>query len=188
MDLKPASPRERILEATLQLLNENLNPQAITVRQIAERAKVGVGLVNYHFQSKDKLFNEAVASAMGSLEDPWLQSAASLSGDSRFKLKQLLKINAKVGMENLEMARILITHILLEGEFDVPLVVLPLLRELCGEDKNEQELRMLALSLIVTIQVAFLRHKALWRYTGVNAFDEEQRDAWIESFVDLVVP
>ncbi len=44
--------RERIIEVTLNLLNEVDDIEEITVRKIAERANVGVGLINYHFKQR----------------------------------------------------------------------------------------------------------------------------------------
>ncbi|MGO1033510.1 TetR/AcrR family transcriptional regulator, partial [Clostridioides difficile] len=41
----------------LNLLNEVDDIEEITVRKIAERANVGVGLINYHFKTKDNLLS-----------------------------------------------------------------------------------------------------------------------------------
>ena len=53
--------RERIVEATCALIEENGGVvRAVTTRAIAARAGVGVGLINYHFQSKDRLIELCV--------------------------------------------------------------------------------------------------------------------------------
>ena len=67
--------RQKILNATCDLLREGVKTQSITVRRIAERAGVGIGLINYHFQSRDKLLNEAVNSLMGEQANLWLDPA-----------------------------------------------------------------------------------------------------------------
>ena len=61
--------RNRIIKAAIELLDEHSDPARITVRQIAERAGVGTGLINYHFQTKDNLLQEAVSSVTGNLDD-----------------------------------------------------------------------------------------------------------------------
>jgi AcrR family transcriptional regulator len=58
-------PRDRILEATIGLLLENKDFDALTVRAIAERAEVGVGLINYHFADKEGLVRLAVRTFVG---------------------------------------------------------------------------------------------------------------------------
>ena len=58
-------PRERILEATIALLRNSHDIASLTVRAIAEKAAVGVGLVNYHFGDKNGLVREAVRAFIG---------------------------------------------------------------------------------------------------------------------------
>jgi len=53
--------RERILTAAMALIHEgNGDVAALTTRAIAQRAGVGVGLINYHFQSKENLITQGV--------------------------------------------------------------------------------------------------------------------------------
>lgn len=58
---KKNSTKERIVKSTIKLMQASKgNPRTITIRDIAQKAKVGVGLINYHFQSKDKLLDVCV--------------------------------------------------------------------------------------------------------------------------------
>lgn len=53
--------KQRLMEVATDLLQETGgNPGAITARAIAERAGVSVGLMNYHFQSKEHLLRLCV--------------------------------------------------------------------------------------------------------------------------------
>lgn len=53
--------KEQIILQTMELINEsNGDVRAITTRIIAEKAGVAVGLINYHFQTKDKLIEICV--------------------------------------------------------------------------------------------------------------------------------
>lgn len=48
--------KEVIIDVTTELIRENNgNVTKITSRKIAERAEVGLGLINYHFGSKENL-------------------------------------------------------------------------------------------------------------------------------------
>ena len=53
--------RERILTTTMALIRAgNGNAADLTTRAIAQEAHVGVGLINYHFQSKENLITQSV--------------------------------------------------------------------------------------------------------------------------------
>jgi AcrR family transcriptional regulator len=56
---KSKKAKDRIIEAAVDLMLESSDPTAITVRAIAERSRVGVGLINYHFGEKENLIREA---------------------------------------------------------------------------------------------------------------------------------
>lgn len=58
---KTKNIKEHIMDVTTQLIQESDGDiNQITIRRIAERAQVGLGLINYHFGSKDKLILECI--------------------------------------------------------------------------------------------------------------------------------
>lgn len=63
---KNANIKNRIMEATTELIEQhNGNIKVITARMIAAKADVGLGLINYHFGSKEKLITECVQRIIG---------------------------------------------------------------------------------------------------------------------------
>jgi AcrR family transcriptional regulator len=179
--------KTRILEATVALLNEGVEPAKITVRQIASRANVGIGSINYYFQSRDQLLHQAVMRITGNIAAAWYEPAQHQSLDPATRLKRLFKESAVVLMRYRKFAELSIAYDLLHGDLQVPTLLLPLLREIFGSRKNEVELRLLAFQLIVSTQVAYLRSDALERYTGINFGDDAQRDAALEMLIDNLV-
>jgi TetR/AcrR family transcriptional regulator, regulator of cefoperazone and chloramphenicol sensitivity len=64
----PEDPRRRLLEAAGQIFAEK-GFEGATVREIKDRAGVNIAAVNYYFQSKERLYIEAVKNAScGSLD------------------------------------------------------------------------------------------------------------------------
>ena len=49
--------KEKIIHATIDLIKKYGDTSKITVRDIAASAGVGIGLINYHFQTKDNLIS-----------------------------------------------------------------------------------------------------------------------------------
>jgi AcrR family transcriptional regulator len=105
-DFTPKSTRERILAATIELI-EKLGPTRLTTRAIAAQAGVNVAAINYHFQSKEVLLEAALAAswehASAHLRDyvsmePW-DPRAALSGiavflfEGGFRFPAVMKAN-----------------------------------------------------------------------------------------------
>jgi AcrR family transcriptional regulator len=63
---KNTNVKNRIIEVTTELIEQhNGNIKDITARMIATKADVGLGLINYHFGSKEKLITECVQRIIG---------------------------------------------------------------------------------------------------------------------------
>lgn len=63
---KNINVKNRIIEATTELIEQyNGSIKDITARMIAAKAGVGLGLINYHFGSKEKLITECVQRIIG---------------------------------------------------------------------------------------------------------------------------
>ena len=56
--------KERLIDVTIKMICQGKKPSEITVKDITEKAELGNGMVNYHFQSKDNLIRLAVKKVM----------------------------------------------------------------------------------------------------------------------------
>lgn len=81
--------KERILETMLILIGED-GLQKITVRHLAEKAGVNVAAINYHFGSKEKLVETALAFFGTKLESTFLM-LESADMDDKEKIKGAVK-------------------------------------------------------------------------------------------------
>ncbi len=179
--------KARILEAAVKLLQEVDRPEQLTIRQVAERAGVGIGLINYHFQTKENLTQLAATAIAGDLAEHWQSTLDASIADPVVRLKALLKANASVGAQYAKLARLSVLHELLEGEFSVPLVIVPVLRDIFGRNKTEAEIRLLAFALVTALQVILIREPEFRHYSGINLFDVAQRDQAIDCLVNQFV-
>lgn len=180
--------KERILSTTIALLSqEDSDPERITIRAISKQAGVGIGLINYHFGSKEALIKQAIDRMAGTIADQWQAMLDPNVADPAERLKSLLKANAAVGAENARLARVSILSELLYGDLEVPLIILPVLKEIFGREKDEQEIRVIAFMLVTSLQVMLVRERTFRKYAGINIFDAQQRDHWIDAIVDLLI-
>jgi AcrR family transcriptional regulator len=184
---KDQATRRRILQATSTLLQENQDAEAITVRQIADRAGVGIGLINYHFKTRDALVNDAIGLLMAEAADPFLSLPPDTDQDPVAALKAVFKETGRVGMQ-FKLARFTVQYALLQGNMEVQVLVLPLLRQIYGTRKSELELRLIAFAMVSTLQVAFIRADSLRMYAGVDIRNDQQRDHTVDLLVDQFLP
>ncbi len=186
MGTKKEDTKKKILESTIQLLEKFENPEDITIRRIAETAGIGVGLINYHFGSRDKLINEAISQKIsllaGDMADPLMEIT-----DSILYLKQMLIIMSDLAVKNSKLNKISVKYELLNGDFRICLTLLPILRKIFGDKKSESEIRLIAFQIIVTTQTIYIRQETFYLYSGINIDHKKERDAMLINLVDNII-
>ena len=191
MDSQGVESRERIINATIALLQEEKDEGKITTRRIASMASVGVGLINYHFQTKEKLITLAVKNFIDRTIEESQKSHSSLSLDPLTRLKQSVKFTAQFLAANPTVSRISIMNDLSnpgheDNSFHVAEGYLRMLREVAS-DKNEQDLKVEVIRIISALQVIFLRASVLKDFMGLDFYDDSQRDEIIDKLLDTLV-
>jgi TetR/AcrR family transcriptional regulator, regulator of cefoperazone and chloramphenicol sensitivity len=180
--------RNRILQAAVQLLQESDDPTGITVRQIAARAEVGIGLINYHFGSRDRLFNDAVGQLMTDKVTPYLSKMPSGETSPRERLIQFLIASAQVSAAYPQFVEPMVGYILTHGQMDIPLTLVPLLQEMMGDACPTQKIRYMAYTLVTTMQAIFIQRQDFYLFTGFNVMDPKDHEPAIRMLVDMIVP
>jgi AcrR family transcriptional regulator len=181
-------PKERILQAAVQLLQqEGHDFGQVSVRQIAALARVGVGLVNYHFGSKESLLNQAFLRILAQRAAAWLEPPQAAAGPALTRLKALCRQAGETAFAYPHLARIGIQHALLQGGFESAQIMLPLLREHYGPRKTELELRVLALALTAALGAAFLRLDGAAAFVGLDPRDPSHLAALVDLLIEQVL-
>lgn len=184
MGTKDINAKEKIIKATIDILNEVSEPDKITIRQIAERANVGIGLINYHFQTKENLLYTAVSDTMSQMA---VQLQNINDGENIApveRLRSMLKELVEFAIRYEKLSLILASYDLQQGNMQTPLYLMPVLREMFGDKKDEVEIRIIALEIIATCQVVFLRSQVFKMYTGMDIKNKSQRDKFIDTLVN----
>ena len=74
------SIKQKIVETTIRVMQEEDDISKITIRKIAQRADIGVGLINYHFQTKQNLINQCVRIFIGQVISRWDEVIPRIKG------------------------------------------------------------------------------------------------------------
>jgi hypothetical protein len=99
------------------------------------------------------------------------------------RLRQMFKEGMRLALTYPQNMRIGLLHVFETGNMQAKSLILPLLREIVGADKQGIELRMLAFQLVGTVELAFLTLDQLCEFLGVDPSDE----ATIDTIVDIAV-
>jgi len=184
--------RERMIAVTIELIKRYGDTRMITVREIASEAGVDVGMINYHFQTKDNLINICIMELIG-------QSVFQLQSFSQNaemkpidKIKELSKGIASFMALNPGLSKISITNDLLSPERNdnvaqLTKMLMPITKEIYSDQKSESELLILLHILISSISVGFLRNSVLGETTKLDFTDQEQRDQFVEYCINRVL-
>ena len=187
MNTADQDARQTLIDITKALLEEQNDVESITVRLIAERAGVGTGLINYHFKSKDNLLSIAIGDVMAEAIRSFTSTGMNAELDPVAKLKRLLNELFLIICRNKKLMRFILSQEIMEGNLKTALYLIPLLKEIFGAQKDDMELRIIALQIIHPIQVTGLNSDAFHMFSGIDLYNEEQRGTFIDMLINNLV-
>lgn len=184
--------KEKIIEATTELIGECHSIDSVTVRDIATKAGVGVGLINYHFQTKENLINQCVQKIIGNTINNFDTMYQSLTMEPVEKLRFLTKKMCLFLDSNRSVSRLSILSDLVAGNYldntsQTIQAYLPVMREIYGQNKSDQDLYLLIHMLMSTLQSTFLRRAVLLESAEVDFYDVKQREKLIDNIIDILI-
>lgn len=173
--------KEAIIEATISLINEKEDHmEEITMREISKRAGVGLGLINYHFENKDKLIEVCVERIVNGIVDQFRNMGERTKGYTPFeKLDYLGNMTLTFLFEHQAMSRIsMLSDMRFPKENDntqrTMQAYLPLVAQ-CRPDWEQEKVVQMTFYLISCMQSAFLRHETLKKMQGIDLKDARER-------------
>lgn len=180
--MKDLKGRDRILQTAYAILMEKKDPDLVTVRQVAKGADVGIGLINYHFKSKDAMLMEAVGKNLAAVAGEWQKKALDETLDPKETLKKMLGQLVEMGAEQLYLIKIAARFELTEGDINTPLFILPFIQRITG--KSIEVSKIIAFSMIAGLQSATLRQDQFKAYSGFDIEKREDRESYVDMMVD----
>ncbi|MNM96956.1 putative DNA-binding transcriptional regulator [compost metagenome] len=177
--------KDQLIEATRQLLLSTKTPEKITARQISQTANVNLAMINYCFGSKDELLKTVIDEIIAS---EFKQYAATDHGQSpKEKLKELLYHMCEVTIKYEPITRLSVPYVLLQAPIEIPVEVLPYIKEHFEGTRDEKFCKVIAYELVSFLQVIFYRAKDFYKYAGVDIYKESELKELIDNQLDLIL-
>lgn len=180
--------KEKIISVTMDLIQAgNGNVGQITTRDIAKQAEVGIGLINYHFTSKEELIELCVQRIIGEVISSF-KPALSDQMHPCERLKTVSKMVADFLAANPSVSRISIL-----GDYHNPGTMDNTMKTIMGFSFSlqkstlpEAKKKLLLFSFTSILQAAFLRKDISRETLGIDFNNKADRDRLIDLTIDTL--
>ena len=206
--------KEKILATTLELIKERNGDTAnVTIRMIADRAGIGVGLTNHYFKSKELLIAECIGPVFEVIFDDFGRTDSTeerSAGGPIEATKREARALMHFMLENEAVARAAILSGIpsengedyfkrITDAFAYSMVDKRQLDEMLKNDRISEKMkqqfrehfvgeqRRKAFMITSSIREAFLRKELLMGIIGVDLNDSEQCDEYIDEMVEMLL-
>ncbi|MEI8201036.1 MAG: TetR/AcrR family transcriptional regulator [Eubacteriales bacterium] len=181
--------KEKILHATVELIIKHGDTSKITVREIAAGAGVAIGLINYHFQTKDNLISLCTLEIIRHSIEQLGTMNENVKTEPIDQMKTLGRGITEFMVMNPGVSRISITRDFVSADavdnsVQVVKMFSPIARKICGNDMSDQDLHVLLHMLVSSIEAAFLRKDVMKESFGIDLDNAEQRDHLVDFCID----
>lgn len=176
--------KNKIINVTKELITKGDGDiNKITIRAIAEKADVGVGLINYHFKNKDNLIEICVQQMIGDVVDSFRPDLDDTSVPVE-RLAATVKQVMDFLFSNEAISRISILSDMKNptGNDNSTKTMLGFFSNLKGS-MDEGEGKKLIFALTAILQSIFLRKDASCDILGIDVSNKKDRDELIELII-----
>ncbi len=185
---KTSDIKEKIIRVTTELIEKSEgNIDAITIRQISEKAEVGVGLINYHFQTKENLIEICIQKMIEEVISKFKPNV-----DANASYLEKIKAAAKSVMDFL-INNPAVSRISILGDYNKPQLIDNTMKTVHGFSYSLKELETTAdvkkiqvFGFVSILQAAFLRKDLSKQLFGFDFYIKEERDKLIDIIADSI--
>lgn len=185
---KVSEVKERIIDVTISLIQiSSGNAATITTRDIAEKAEVGNGLINYHFQTKENLIAICVQRIIGQVVNGFKPNLNHIQNPQERMTYAASEIFEFL-FANPAISRISILNDFTDAVKDSNTVKTQ--QSIChvlGGDINDTDKQFFSFALVSSMQAAFLANQCGDTMIGCTLDTAESRKAFIAKLVNILL-
>ncbi|MBR2523471.1 MAG: TetR/AcrR family transcriptional regulator [Clostridiales bacterium] len=180
--------KDKLIDATYQLMMETEDPLTVTSRQIAARADVKPSMINYCFESRENLIYQVFNRRFLNLMEGDNVAELIDSGRSPAEiLKEIHFLVARVLVRNHQFTRAITGYILFKRDLGKESFSYPYVLRHYNGTRTEAECRLIAYELSTMMQLIIYRKDDINRDFGIDLDDDEQLRKYINMRVDLLL-
>lgn len=179
--------KENIIKATTELIEENKGDiKLVTARAIAEKCDIALGLINYHFKSKDKLIELCVQRIVNRIL-LCFYTAGGENANVVSRVQEQAKQVMDFFFENKAIAKIFILSDFKSYQPKNNSVSTQNgLKLAIGNKVDNRRKKALAFVLTSAMETAFLAGDCSREILGCDLNDKEERDNFVDDTVSML--
>lgn len=155
--------KEYILMTTVAMLENGFDADVITIRKIAQKANVSIGLINYHYGSKDELLLLATNQVIDRVAVSENILLMDMDLPPKARLRKFLLGMAEIVMRHEAFSNIMMRQEILSNSFTTPNHILNILKEI-QPTATESSLKWLSIVVVAPLQYIFLKKSGFKAY------------------------
>ncbi len=187
-DEKLQNTKDKLIDATMCLMEEMDEPLLVTSRQIAAKADVKPAMINYCFGSRENLiyqtFQKQYLSFLNAEEIQKIIGSGRAPADI---LKELHYQVARCLVENYKFTKAITGFVLFKRDLGQESFSFGYVMKHFGGRKSEEECRIIAYELSTMMQLIIFRKDDIRRDWGIDLDDDEQLRRMIDMRVDMLL-
>ena len=187
-DVKLGITKEKLVDATFELMEEADDPLNVTSRQIADRAGVQPSMINYCFGSRENLIYQTFQKQyMDFLNETEVAELIRSDIPPKDLLKKLHFIVAKCLVDNPKFTRAITGFILFSRDLSKESFSYPYVKRHYAGRKTDKECRLIAYEMSSMMQLIIYRKEDIKKDFGIDLDKEKELKKYIDMRIDLLL-
>jgi len=187
-DEKLQITKDRLIESTLTLMEDMDDPLSVTSRQIASKAGVKPGMINYCFGSRENLIYQTFQKQyLEFLKDSDVSAIINSSAPPKEIIKQLHFIVAQCLVENHKFTKAITSFVLFKRDLGKESFTFPYVLKHYEGKKSENECRLISYELSTMMQLIIYRKDDIKKDFGIDLANKEELKHFLDMRIDLLL-
>ena len=180
--------KEKLTEATFELMEELDDPLNVTSRQIAERAGTKPSMINYCFGSRENLIYQTFRKKyLGFLKDTSVEELIASDLPPKELLKKLHFVVAKCLADNPKFTKAITGYVLFNRDLSQESFSYGYVKKHYAGRKTDEECKLIAYEMSAMMQLIICRKDDIKRDFGIDLDNEDELKRCIGLRIDLLL-
>lgn len=180
--------KEKLTEATFELMEELDDPLNVTSRQIAERAGTKPSMINYCFGSRENLIYQTFRKKyLGFLKDTSVEELIASDLPPKELLKKLHFVVAKCLADNPKFTKAITGYVLFNRDLSQESFSYGYVKKHYAGRKTDEECKLIAYEMSAMMQLIICRKDDIKRDFGIDLDNENELKRCIGLRIDLLL-